>query len=320
VEDVNCILCGTASDYVLIEQDGYKVRKCPQCGLFYVSPRPSVEEIAALYENDSANITAASHISGATSKKINAKHHLRILRSFVKGGDLLEIGAGAGYFLDEARRVGYSPFGLELNPIQVKYIRDRFNIDCEQSNIGPGIFGGRKFDIVYHCDVLSHFYDPIKEFRKMREIMRPGAILAFETGYVGDEKHLRYIRSLQLPDHLYFFSENNLKQLLGMTGFKLIKIYRYSLLPQIILLRRLNSIIGRTEKHAEESKEADKVTSDACVVSRQSGTKTADQKTLPKRILGYGYRLFRHVLRYKVGRISPKRGRPQTFIVFAIRE
>ena len=57
MEDVNCILCGTASDYVLIEQDGYKVRKCPQCGLFYVSPRPSVEEIAALYENDSANIS-----------------------------------------------------------------------------------------------------------------------------------------------------------------------------------------------------------------------------------------------------------------------
>ncbi len=322
MEDINCILCGTMSDRVLIEQNGYKGKICPNCGLVYISPRPSPEEIAALYEHDSANLSADSHISNAASKKINAKHHLKIVRRFARGGDLLEIGAGAGYFLDQARRKGYSPFGLELNPIQARFIKDEFNIECEQSSIHASIFSGRKFDIVYHCDVMSHFYDPILEFKRIREVMKRNSLLVFETGYVGDVKYHRYAKSFQYPEHLFFFSEGNLKKLLQMTGFRLIKIYRYSLLPELILLRRLRSIAAPGRKDGKGPGTTSRVSMskrDTKGPSRSKGT-TVGVKTLPKRILGYMYRLFRHVLRYKVGRISAKRGRPQTFIVVASRE
>ena len=127
---IDCIFCGIESDDVLIKENGYEGKQCPQCGLIYISPRPSFDEIVDLYGHDDAHVSAASHISAEFSKRLYARHHLRLIRSFVKDGELLEIGAGAGYFLDEARKLGFIPSGLEFNPTQDNHISYDLNIPC----------------------------------------------------------------------------------------------------------------------------------------------------------------------------------------------
>src|SRR5580698_8371898 len=107
MNEIPCIFCSIESRRVVIEENGYQGKQCPRCGLIYISPRPSLDDLVALYEQDSAHISAEDHVGAAFEKQLYARHHLKVIRSVAKSGDLLEIGAGAGYFLDEARKSGF---------------------------------------------------------------------------------------------------------------------------------------------------------------------------------------------------------------------
>lgn len=321
MEEMKCIFCETESNHVVIDENGYKGKKCPHCGLIYISPRPSFEEIVDLYGHNNASISAESHISDAFQKRLYARHHLRIIRSFVKSGALLEIGAGAGYFLDEARKIGFYPFGLEFNPVQANFIRNKLNITCEESPLCVSIFEGKKFDVVYHCDVISHFFDPISDFRKINEIMNDSSFLIFETGNLGevDQNYFKYFQRFQYPDHLFFFSTDNLIDLLERTGFKFIKIYRYSILPQFASIKIFSVVINSIKRYILEYNEKENNTSGRNDFWNLYGTssKYFRAKSIVKKNIRNVYVYFNYVLRYKIGRIAPKARRPQTVIVVA---
>ena len=318
MDEIRCIFCKIESNHVVIEENGYKGKRCPQCGLIYISPRPSLDEIVDLYRLDDAHLSAEFHISSDFSKRLYARHHLGIIRSFVKSGTLLEIGAGAGYFLDEARRTGFNPHGLEFNPIQADYIRNQLGIPCEESPLHTPIFEGKQFDVVYHCDVISHFFDPISDFKKINELMKDGAFLIFETGNLGevDQKYFKYFQRFQYPDHLFFFSTGNLVDLLKKTGFDLIKIYRYSILPQLKVKKALKSSIKELDL---KSNEKEKPSSDGGGVGIRTvpNPQSFDAKSLVKKNIIYLFQYLSYVLRYKIGGIALKANRPQTVIVVA---
>ena len=321
MNEIRCIFCEIESNHFVIEENGYKGKKCPQCGLIYISPQPSFDEIVNLYGHDDAHISAESHISADFSKKLYAKHHLRIIRSVIKSGMLLEIGAGAGYFLDEARKIGFNPHGLELNRVQAKYIRNKLSIPCEESPLNTSIFEGKQFDVVYHCDVISHFFDPISDFRKINETMKDESFLIFETGNLGevDQMYFKYFERFQYPDHLFFFSTDNLVDLLEKTGFKFINIYRYSLLHQLMAIKALSVIKNSIQKHVLKSNEKEKHLSDGGGVDLQyvANSKSFNTKSFVIKSIKNAYQYFNYVLRYKIGHIAPNAHRPQTVIVVA---
>lgn len=321
MEETTCIFCKIPSDHVVIEENGYKGKQCPQCGLIHISPRPSWEDIENLYGHDHAHVSAESHISNAYPKRLHARHHLRILRSFEKVGDLLEIGAGAGYFLDEARTLGFSPYGLEFNPIQASFIRSALNIPCEQSALNTSIFAGRKFDVVYHCDVISHFFDPISEFRKTNAVMRERSYLVFETGNFGevDPIHFKHIPRFQYPDHLFFFNTDNLIRLLDETGFEFVRLYRYSIVPELLTLRILFGARELARSPAGKSEGRPVPPSDERPLNELPAAlpDSVNSPSAFRKCIRNASSYFNYVLRYKIGRIAPKPGRPQTMIVIA---
>jgi len=129
VESISCFFCGVDDSFPAIEENGFTGRKCRRCELIYISPRPSRSEVANLYGHDQAHISAAEHVAAEKYKRLHARHTLRILRRYAAAGRLLEIGPGAGFFLDEARAAGFEPHGIELNPAQVEFIHAR-GIPC----------------------------------------------------------------------------------------------------------------------------------------------------------------------------------------------
>ncbi len=122
-------------------------------------------------------------------------------------GSLLEIGAGAGFFLDQARRQGFEPYAIEPNPTQADFIENKLRIPCERQVLSLASFEDKQFDTIFHSDVISHFYDPIDMFRIMYAKVRVGGFLIFETGNFADvtAKYLGAIPSFQYPDQLFFF-------------------------------------------------------------------------------------------------------------------
>ena len=243
MEEIPCIFCDIYSDHVVIEENGYKGKRCPECGLIYISPRPSQEEIINLYGHNSAHITAEEHISDEYRKRLYAKHHLQKLTRLVQSGNLLEVGAGAGFFLDEAKNAGFDPFGLEYNPQQVAFMKNNLGIPCEEKPLSTRVFGGKKFDVIYHCDVISHLFGPIHDFQVMNRMLNKDGILFFETGNFAevDPNYYQYIQTFMYPDHLFFFGLHHLKMLLNRSGFNLVIAKRYSILPQFWLKKKFGN-------------------------------------------------------------------------------
>src|SRR3990170_4015788 len=99
---------------------------------------------------------------------------------------MLEIGAGSGYFLYEARKKGFDVYANEYNPVLASFIQTKLGIPCASEVLHDGHFKGKKFDIIYHRDVLSHCFDPISDFRKLHGMLNPGGFMVFETGNGGD--------------------------------------------------------------------------------------------------------------------------------------
>jgi SAM-dependent methyltransferase len=154
---------------------------------------------------------------------------------------MLEIGPGEGDFLYAAREQGFDAYGVELDPLRADFIRQRLGIPCEHSSLDTSVFAGNEFDVIYHRNVLSHFYDPISEFKKINSRLRPGGIHVFETGNWGDveRRYFKSTNSFHYPNHLFFFSSTSLRQLLFRTGFELVAIYRFCKLPELILRKIL---------------------------------------------------------------------------------
>ena len=162
---------------------------------------------------------------------------------------------------------------------------------------------------------IESLLDPIAEFQTMYEMLTDDGLLIFETGNFAEiePSYLRYIDKFQYPDHLFFFSKKSIYELLDRAGFESVEIYSYSLIPQLKLkfaLVKLLSFIKRDQKI-----DSDMDSSDMPAVDRPPSKKPS----LIKKYLRYIYQYLLYILRYRVGAIAPKKGRPQTLIVVAKR-
>jgi SAM-dependent methyltransferase len=306
--ETDCIFCRKKSNEIAWIENGFIGRRCG-CGLIYISPRPRLDEILRLYNSGEADRSAQSKVKSEFSGRLNGRHRLRLLKKHLNTGVLLEIGPGGGYFLDESRRAGFEPFGVELNLQQGKFIKETLMIPVETNIFSESSFAEIDFDIISHFDVVSHFYDPISEFKKFNKRLKEGGVLFFETGNGGDlsPRWLKFIGRLQYPQHLFLFSEKNIKQLCTQTGFEIMRLYRYSTFLQISMIKVLQWAM-KSINRITLRKGANLLFKD----SRQNSRKHSWWEALF--LEGAIFLIF--LVKYKIGRVLPRFG-PQTIIYVA---
>lgn len=306
--EIDCIFCGKGSECIAWEENGYTGKRC-ECGLLYVSPRPTLSEMIGCYNSKEADIRGGSRIQSEFSSRLNNRHRLKLLKKYRMNGRLLEIGPGGGYFLDESRRAGFEPFGIELNLHQAKFIKEQLNIPVETSTFAEASFAGIDFDIICHFDVISHFYDPISEFKIFNKRLKEKGILFFETGNGGDlsRRWLKFIGRLQYPQHLFLFSMKNIEQLCHQAGFEIIKIYQYSIFFQLFMIKVIQWLNG-IEIRPIMTKDVNFPNGNLQQISQKHRWWKG---LFLKSIITLNF-----IIRYKIGRILPRFG-PQTIIYVA---
>jgi SAM-dependent methyltransferase len=191
--------------------------------------------------------------------------------------------------------------GIELNPHQAEHIRAQ-GIACEESVLTAESLGGRKFDVIYHSDVLCHLPDPIADLTTMRRKLKAGGCIVFETGNGADidPQYYPYIPIFQFPYHLFFFGRRTLVELLERAGFVKTSMHSWSILPHLALLK-----LVRRSKRARES---------------QGATNGAGRTTRPSfaRKMKRGLAAYvTHAVRYGLGRFVSRRKAPETLLVTA---
>ncbi len=311
MQEISCIFCNTRSEDVYVEENGYFGRRCPACHLIYISPRPEPEEVAGLYDDDREHAKFAANLHEQRPiRRFYARERFRYLLRHIQQGSLLEIGSGYGDFIEMAHRHGFQARGLELNPVLAEYINDYLKIPCERKMLKEGIYADGSFDVIYHCDVISHLYDPVETLGIMNQLLVERGLMVFETGLFGDipTRAFRHLMMLNYPQHLFFFSMNSIERLLAATGFELVTMYRFNITPATALAKWVTSTLVKMK--------SDKTTSaDEAVEAAES---TVSGRSLRAWLLrDYQYLLF--WLFYRLGRVLPKK-RKLTSNIFVIRK
>lgn len=223
----NCQLCSGKNFRPYLEKDNWKLVKCRDCGLIFLNPRPTQEEIKKMYGPNQYNYL----VDG--KKYINVKNEMvpryletiKTIEKFKSVGRILEIGSATGYFLQAARTCGWEVYGVEICKKGVEYANKEFGIETfwgtlEEANYPPGYF-----DVIVMYHTLEHLPDPLDVLKEVKKLLREEGLLHISVPNVSCwERIIQGKRwgAFALPSHLYCFSPRTLQKLCKRAGFTII--------------------------------------------------------------------------------------------------
>ncbi|MEN1678185.1 MAG: class I SAM-dependent methyltransferase [Planctomycetota bacterium] len=235
--DAPCYHCNSNEHRPYAEENGFKLVKCGGCGLLFVTPRPSQEEIDRAHQMGVHTGAIQFDITGSFSHG-KAKRYEPILRDLF-GEDLtsrdrrwLDIGCGHGELLMALGVVGggrIDATGLEPNEKkQASAAKHGLNVThFDLAEHADGLGHDERYDAVSLLNVYSHLPDPVEFLDLCSRLLKPGGELMLETGDTADLTPEEHPRPLFLPDHLSFASEEIVRGVVEQAGFEVLAVCKY---------------------------------------------------------------------------------------------
>lgn len=213
----SCIICGSNDADVQYILGPYKIFRCRKCTFGWAEPFPSEQDILQFY--------SAKHHPHAQSDSVNARERRRIAQTLRRlaplGRDLLDVGCGFGHFLDAAAQCEFQTFGVDLDAGRVDVAAQKGHQVC----VGiarPGIFGGKRFDVIVLNHVIEHLTDPVGTLMNLRQLLVDKGLL-----YVGCPNFgcLRaritkaHFNHYSPPEHISYFTVPSVRHIARRVGF-----------------------------------------------------------------------------------------------------
>jgi 2-polyprenyl-3-methyl-5-hydroxy-6-metoxy-1,4-benzoquinol methylase len=160
-----------------------------------------------------------------------AEERIEIVGQYLSSGRLLDVGCGAGFFLEAARQRGWNCSGCEFSPDLADYVRKQLQIEVLDGPFEDLPFTTESYDAVTMWDVLEHTRDPRVALSKAWEILRPGGLIFLITPNIDGlyprvtywpGRLVSYWPHPTPPAHTFQFSKATLRRLLEGTGFQVV--------------------------------------------------------------------------------------------------
>jgi 2-polyprenyl-3-methyl-5-hydroxy-6-metoxy-1,4-benzoquinol methylase len=226
VKKTACNLCGTDNADVLFDgidrlhgfEGQFTYVKCKQCGLVYMNPQLTVEELKNFYPDD-----YAPHSINNKQHKSKLPLPNKILQKITDQTKVLDVGCGNGGFLARLKKItNCKIFGLDISENAVKAARKLYNIDIFCGTIFDAPYQNESFDIITAHHYIEHVNDPLSVLKKMYTLLKPNGQLILKTPNI-DSFNARIFKDkwypLDCPRHLFLFSPQTLAKMLKKTGF-----------------------------------------------------------------------------------------------------
>lgn len=250
-EYISCALCSSDDTESFHKDKDYHLVKCKRCGLVYINPRPTLEELTRMYnmpvQTGKGLMDHTGYMDLAYLHSLKAKKFLKTIKKYKKKGKILDIGCASGFFLNMAKRQGFDPHGVDVSKTLCSFAKRHFKLDVFCGTLREMNCPSEYFDVVTMFDVMSHLPRPVESLNEVNRVLRKGGLLLFETGNRGDLNAKAVEKSGSTwgsPSHLYHFGSKSLMKLLEITGFDCLNIDKYPILLSSIMETALRRIIS----------------------------------------------------------------------------
>src|SRR5436190_12090260 len=237
-----CPLCSGTRSQVLRRIDvrhlaiggTYRLRRCLDCDLVYVTPRLDDQTLATLYgaEFYFPKDSALSAIASGVQELIQDARR-QVVEKRARVGQLLDVGSGDGMFVHHMAGHGWDATGLDFSAAASELaarrgLRGRFLMgSLADHDLPPG-----SFDAVTLWQVLEHIGEPVAMLRRVRELLRPGGLLVASVPNIdGLSAVLTQERwwGLDVPRHLVHYSPRTLRRVVSDAGLHVLDVRHFSL-------------------------------------------------------------------------------------------
>lgn len=211
------------------ELRGFKLFKCKNCSLIFVSPRKNEFQI---YDQD--YFSGAVHGYGFVNYEEDKSASMGYLKSYLKwlrdlgiekDAKLLDIGAANGFFVDLARKEGFDASGIELSEDAVKWAKKLGRRVVQADALTMSL--SERFDVITALDVLEHLSQPEEFLRRVKVNLSSNGFLLINVPNQGSlfaKLSGKSWHSYVPPEHLYYFNKKSLYSILIMNGYEIVKI------------------------------------------------------------------------------------------------
>ncbi|MBU6142100.1 methyltransferase domain-containing protein [Patescibacteria group bacterium] len=273
MKKIVCNVCGSEKyknlflgrDRLLaIDSKTFQVVRCSQCGLTYLNPQPTADELRIYYPETYGpygNTGTIFHYGAMAAALRKIYHGIRSLfprakKSVKEGGakederiSYLDFGCGGGLQLEAVRKdhPNWDLYGLDNNPVACERTEAKgFKVFCgELSEVSlPEKF----FDRVNMSHVIEHVNDPKQTLAVLGRSIKKGGIIVIATPNIRSFSAKifgSYWYALDTPRHLFLFNAKTLGRILKDAGFTVKKV-DYDKGPKVFV-RSLFYVMGRKD-------------------------------------------------------------------------
>ncbi len=256
-----CEICGDRMFNFLFNQKDkninlsgeFSLYACNSCKAIFLNPQPTLNKLKKYYPKEKYYSLNKIDVN---SKKFKIKKALyqiyfnppknnflkKVLFSPLKfmvrsthlnkKGKLLDIGCGSGQFIYEMKSLGLDVYGIEPGDFD-KESNNRYKLNIKNTNLLKAKYPREFFDIITINHVIEHLGNPNETLNEINKIIKKKGILIIgipNTNSLAYKIFKKNWYQLDIPRHLWNYSDKNIKILLEKNGFKILKI-RYNSRP-----------------------------------------------------------------------------------------
>jgi 2-polyprenyl-3-methyl-5-hydroxy-6-metoxy-1,4-benzoquinol methylase len=218
-----CDLCGGDSWDTLFVKEGFRHVRCRGCGLVFVNPRMA-NHLDVQQSSGTGSMGDDTLTESQTRRYLKELSRLEPYRSLNR---ILEIGAGRGWFLQEATNLGWETWAVEINADALRRLETRNINRIVMKPAEEFDTNGVSVDVAKMWDVIEHLRSPRRAVANVHAALRPGGLFSLATtNFASLSLRLNGPEWVYLngADHIFLFEPSTISRLLSEIGFSQIRI------------------------------------------------------------------------------------------------